>query len=220
MKWLLGTYTGRFNRRHKLFGHLFSGRYKALVVEGSGNGYLRTVCDYVHLNPVRAHLLAEEPTLLAYPWSSYGGYLLAPEKRPVWLDVWRLFGEMGISQDTAAGRKQFELQMEDRRRQDSRTDWKAVRRGWCLGGDAFRQELLAQMGGQWGENHYGEDRAESAEAEAARIVREELARARWTEADLGERPKGDAVKMVMATRLRQETTVTLKWISERLAMGA
>ena len=57
MKWLLGTYTGRFNRRHKLFGHLFSGRYKALIVDGSGNGYLKTVCDYVHLNPARAKLL-------------------------------------------------------------------------------------------------------------------------------------------------------------------
>src|SRR6516164_141086 len=53
MKWLLGTYTGRFNRRHKLFGHLFSGRYKALFVDGSGTGYLATVCDYVNLNPVR-----------------------------------------------------------------------------------------------------------------------------------------------------------------------
>src|SRR3989304_5774214 len=42
MKWFLGTYTARFNRRHKVFGHLFSGRYKALVVGGSGNGYLRT----------------------------------------------------------------------------------------------------------------------------------------------------------------------------------
>ncbi len=36
MKWFLGAYTGRFNRRHKLFGHLFSGRYKALIVDGSG----------------------------------------------------------------------------------------------------------------------------------------------------------------------------------------
>src|SRR6186713_3056455 len=54
MKWFLGTYTARFNRRHKLFGHLFSGRYKALIVDGSGNGYLCAVCDYVHLNPVRA----------------------------------------------------------------------------------------------------------------------------------------------------------------------
>ena len=33
MKWFLGTYTSRFNRRHKLFGHLFSGRYKSRVVE-------------------------------------------------------------------------------------------------------------------------------------------------------------------------------------------
>ncbi len=41
----------------KLCGHLFAGRYIALVVEGSGNGYLRTVCDYVHRNPVRAGLL-------------------------------------------------------------------------------------------------------------------------------------------------------------------
>src|SRR5688572_30567837 len=48
MKWFLGTYIGRFNRRHKLFGHLFSGRYKSLLVDGSGNGYLKTVCDYVH----------------------------------------------------------------------------------------------------------------------------------------------------------------------------
>ena len=58
MKWFLGTYTGRFNRRHKRFGHLFSGSYKALVVDGSGSGYLRSVCDYVHLNPARAKRLA------------------------------------------------------------------------------------------------------------------------------------------------------------------
>ena len=38
MKWFLGTYTSRFNRRHKLFGHLFSGRYKALIVDGEGGG--------------------------------------------------------------------------------------------------------------------------------------------------------------------------------------
>src|SRR5882762_9212306 len=57
MKWLLGTYTSRFNRRHEEFGHLFSGRYKALIVDGSGDGYLKTVCDYVRLNPVRAKLL-------------------------------------------------------------------------------------------------------------------------------------------------------------------
>ena len=67
-KWFLGVYTSRFNRKHKLFGHLFSGRYKALIVDGSGSGYLRTVCDYVHLNPVRAKLLGKQDKLRAYPW--------------------------------------------------------------------------------------------------------------------------------------------------------
>src|SRR6185503_4260780 len=106
MKWLLGTYTSRFNRRHKVFGHLFSGRYKALVVDGSGNGYLKTVGDYVHLNPVRARLLSPEQPLECYCWSSYPFYL-DPLKRPCWLRVDRLLGEWGIPNDSAAGRQQF-----------------------------------------------------------------------------------------------------------------
>src|ERR1035441_9852971 len=87
LKWLLGVYTKRFNIRHKLCGHLFAGRYKALVVEGSGNGYLRTVCDYVHLNPVRARLLPPEAALESFAWSSYGEYLKPASQRPGWLRV-------------------------------------------------------------------------------------------------------------------------------------
>lgn len=75
MKWFLGTYTARFNRRHQLFGHLFSGRYKALVIDGESPGYLRTVCEYVHLNPVRARLVRPEVPLRWYRWSSYPVYL-------------------------------------------------------------------------------------------------------------------------------------------------
>ena len=48
MKWFLRTQPSLFSRRHKLFGHLFSGRYESLIVEGSGSGYLKSVCDYVH----------------------------------------------------------------------------------------------------------------------------------------------------------------------------
>jgi REP element-mobilizing transposase RayT len=80
MKWLLGTYTLRFNHQHRLFGHLFSGRYKALPVDGSGSGYLKTVCDYVHLNPARAKLVAAKAKLSAFRWSSY------PEEKPVGLE--------------------------------------------------------------------------------------------------------------------------------------
>jgi len=101
MKWLLGTYTSRFKRRHREFGHLVSGRYKALIVDGSGNGYLKTVCDYVHLNPVRAGLLEPSQPLEAFGWSSYGEYLKTPGKRFCWVRVDRLLREWGIPKDTA-----------------------------------------------------------------------------------------------------------------------
>ena len=67
--------------------------------------------------------------------------------------------------------------------------------------------------------HYGEERAETAEALAERIIAEELKRGRWQEADLKTRPKGDPVKLALAARLRAETTMTVGWIAERLAMG-
>jgi hypothetical protein len=49
---------------------VFSGRYKSLIVDGSGNGYLKSVCDYVHLNPVRAKLLRPKDSMESYTWSS------------------------------------------------------------------------------------------------------------------------------------------------------
>jgi putative transposase len=108
MAWLQSTYTIRLNHRHKLFGHVFSGRYKSLLVDGSGTGYLKSACDYVHLNPVRAGLLKPEDRLMAYPWSSFGFYLAARQHRPGWLRVDRLLGEHGIQQDTALARQEFE----------------------------------------------------------------------------------------------------------------
>ena len=222
MKWLLGTYTGRFNRRHKLCGHLFSGRYKSLVVDGSGSGYLKTVCDYVHLNPVRAKLIGPEQKLAAYRWSSYPAYLGPARRRPQWQRVDRLLGEHRVPKDSAAGRRHFAEAMEGRRRSESgqAKEFKAVRRGWYLGDKTFRQELLGQMRERRGANHYGEECRESAEAKAERIVAEELRGRGWSEAELGERAKGDPGKVAVAARLRRETTMTLKWVAQRLAMGS
>jgi putative transposase len=220
MKWLLGTYTGRFNRRHKLVGHLFSGRYKSLIVDGSGGGYLKTVCDYVHLNPARANLLGSEAVLGSYRWSSYRWYAGAPGKRPDWLRVDRLLGEMGIPKDSKAGRKYFQGLMEERRRHENFRSYKPVRRGWCLGEQRFRKELLAQMAERVGESHYGVERQETGEEKAEGIVGEELRRRRWAERDLERRRKGDPEKVRIATRLRRESIMTLKWIARRLHMGS
>jgi hypothetical protein len=59
---------------------MFSGRCKSLMVDGSGTGYLKTVCDYVHLNPARAGLVTPAQKLTAYRWSSYPACLL-PARR-------------------------------------------------------------------------------------------------------------------------------------------
>ena len=70
-----------------------------------------------------------------------------------------------------------------------------------------------------GAEHCGEERAETAEALAELIIAEELKRWRWQEADLKTRTEGDPVKVTLAARLRAETTMTVGWIAERLAMG-
>jgi len=218
MKWLSGVYTKRFNIRHKLCGHLLAGRYKALIVDGSGNGYLRTVCDYVHLNPVRANLIKAEQAIESFRWSSYGQYLTG--HRPSWLRVDRLLGEKGIPKDSESGRKQFALQMERRRSEESASDYEEIRRGWFLGSEEFRQELLAAAGERVGPSHYGSDRHETGVQKADRIVKEETERLGWHENELQTRRKGDKDKVMLARRLRQETTMSLKWIAQRLQMGS
>ena len=52
MRQINGIYTQRFNRRHERLGHLFQGRFKAILVDGEN--YLLELCRYVVLNPVRA----------------------------------------------------------------------------------------------------------------------------------------------------------------------
>ncbi len=219
MKWFLGTYTSRFNRRHKLFGHLFSGRYKSLIVDGSGDGYLRTVCDYVHLNPVRAKLLKPEEPLQSYRWSSYPEYLKRAGQRVAWLRVDRVLGEMGIRKEDAAGRQHYAQAMEERRGKDQPGEWKGVRRGWFLGGGQLKEAVLERMGAGIGSHHGGEEKQETDERKAERLVQEETHKRRWTEQDLGRRRKTDAAQVKMAARLRAETVMTLDWIAGRLQMG-
>jgi putative transposase len=220
MKWLLGVYTKRFNIRHKECGHLFAGRYKALHVEGSGDGYLRTVGDYVHLNPARAGLLRAAQPLETFAWSSYGDYLRPARRRPVWLRVDRLLGEKGIPKDSAAGRREFARQTETRRREDLTGEFRPVERGWWLGSEEFRQELVALPEGRLKATHYGAERREAQEAKALRLLREEMGRLGWNKGSLVRAGKGDERKVRLAVRLREETTMSLKWIAQHLEMGS
>ena len=130
-----------------------------------------------------------------------------------------MFGEWAVPLDSAAGRREFAAQMEARRQGQQDPQFKRVRRGWCLGGQQFRKELLSQMSQRRGQWHYGEEFRESAQARAEEIIRQELERQGWADGDLRMRRKADAFKVRLAGQLRALTTVTMKWIAERLCMG-
>src|SRR5688572_27228840 len=78
-----------------------------------------------------------------------------------WLRVDRLLGEHGIPQDSAAGRRHLEGEMEQRRAAEESADHPPIRRGWCFGNEAFRKELLTQIAERMGSEHYREERRES-----------------------------------------------------------
>ena len=70
MRHLNGVYTQSFNRRHRRVGHVFQGRYKAILVEK--DHYLLELSRYVVLNPVRAGMVND---VGEWPWSSYPAML-------------------------------------------------------------------------------------------------------------------------------------------------
>src|ERR1035437_7775077 len=181
--------------------------------------YLRTVCDYVHLNPVRAKLLRAEQSLRDYVWSSWPEYLKPPAQRPCWLRVNRLLGELHTPKDSPAGLEELENHLEQRLAQEEGDELSSIRRGWCPGGETFRQELLAQASTRAGENHHAQTRRETAEEKVRRILQEELDKLGWTAKDLEARSKRDICKVRLARRLWTETSVTWKWISAELYLG-
>jgi putative transposase len=85
MRHVNGVYTLRYNRRHGKVGHLFQGRFKAVLVDQES--YFLEVCRYVDLNPVRARAVRQP---LQWPWSSYRAHVgRAPGL--AWLDSRALY---------------------------------------------------------------------------------------------------------------------------------
>jgi len=91
-------YTNYFNAKTKRVGHLFQGRYRAILVEK--DAYALELSRYIHLNPVRAHIV-KEPS--QYPWSSYLAYVEG-ERRWGWLERKFILGQLS-SNERGARRK-------------------------------------------------------------------------------------------------------------------
>ena len=92
MRSLLTGYAGAFNRRHRRHGHLFQNRYKSIVVEEEP--YLLELVRYIHLNPLRAHVLPDLRALDRYPYTGHA-VLLGRRGYP-WQDTASVLGRFAI----------------------------------------------------------------------------------------------------------------------------
>jgi len=98
MRHINGAYTAYFNTRRQRDGHLFQGRYKAIVVDV--DEYAGELSRYIHLNPVRADMV-EVPE--EYQWSSYQ-YYIGLRKKPQWLKTDFILEYFGKKVSTAQKR--------------------------------------------------------------------------------------------------------------------
>ena len=141
MRHVNGVYTQSFNRRHTKVGHVFQGRFKAILVDR--DAYLLEVCRYVDLNPVRARL-TDDPT--AWRWSSCRMHL-GMDESPAWLDsavllAYLIGRDVRSVQDLQAARQLYAESVAAGR--DTPLWEQALRQQIYLGDDAFVTRMQAR----------------------------------------------------------------------------
>ncbi|MBL8326721.1 MAG: transposase [Rubrivivax sp.] len=139
-----GVYTQQFNRRHGLVGHLFQGRFKAILVDR--DAYLLALCRYVERNPVAAGIAAEPAQ---WAWSSCRAHA-GLEATPPWLDTDGLHGYLlGSPVTTARQRQQACRRYAALVSQADKADagfWQDGLRGQIyLGDESFAERMQAQV---------------------------------------------------------------------------
>jgi REP element-mobilizing transposase RayT len=219
MQWLQSTFANRFNKLRGERGHLFQGRYKALLVEEGEP--LAQVCHYIHLNPVRAGL-TEVGRLRDYRHSSYW-YLWQPKTRPACFQPQYTLQVVGGLTDTPAGWKSYADYLAWQAEEGPVGKSKAyvnLSKGWVLGTADYKATLRA-------------DHALAAEARAwTQEGALELRQAQWEErlqqglAAVGktleqarQEPKSAAWKLAVAAWMKACTQANNGWLSARLHLG-
>jgi REP element-mobilizing transposase RayT len=135
MRQLNGVYTQRFNQAHNRVGHVFQGRYKAILVQKEA--YLLELSRYVVLNPVRAQMVR---TARDWAWSNYRA-TAGMDRAPEWLDTeWILAAFAGHLLDAQSAYRRF---VADGKNQPS--PWEDLKNQIYLGSEAFVNEMQGRI---------------------------------------------------------------------------
>jgi REP element-mobilizing transposase RayT len=133
LRYLNGVYTQTFNRRHRRVGHLFQGRYKAILVDKES--YLLELSRYVNLNPWR---LKRSQDPFAYRWSSLAAYT-GRRTVPKWLTVTEVLSHFGPKEKT--GYKEFII---DGMKFGFDRPWEKMKGQVVIGSEKFVEEIAKE----------------------------------------------------------------------------
>ncbi|MDX2425859.1 MAG: transposase [Cycloclasticus sp.] len=135
MRQLNGVFTQKSNRRHGRVGHVFQGRYKAILVQK--DAHLLELTRYVVLNPIRAGVVSD---LLDWRWSSYLA-MVNETPCPQWLEIDWVLAHFGKPRETAVlNYKNFV-----REGVGLPPVWNALKRQVFLGDDMFIDKAMGEM---------------------------------------------------------------------------
>jgi len=231
MKWLLGVFSQNWNRRRDRRGHVFQGRYKAVVVNGEerDGSYFKIVADYIHLNPVRAGWVGglTNRRLQSWQWSSFPAY--GGGHVPDWLEIGRVLRAFQLADDRR-GANAYEGYLEARAKDlaTAVTDdsLKELRRGWYLGEPSFGEKILTLLaadlrpkrknGSLRGDEAHAHDQSEAEKIALAGLAALGLPD---NPSSLSGRGQWVAEKAVVAALIRKRTGVLNHWVATRLGMG-
>lgn len=213
----------RVNRFRAQEGRPFQGRFKSLVIEDATS--YRRVCDYIHLNPVRARAV-EPAEVAAYQRSSLWRY--SQKAAPGWLNGAWLLQACALRPGRAGWRAyatRLAVLAGDKESMEQLSA-KQLSRGWCIGSKEFKKTLQVSMREQiaeWQERRFAGLDVEVRKAEQAAMWEEGLhAFANAAGVDLAALPpkKSAAEKVLLAAAMKRATSVSNGWLAERLGMGA
>ena len=135
MRQLNGVYTQRFNQTHARVGHVFQGRYKAILVQKEA--YLRELSRYVVLNPVRARMVRKAGD---WPWSNYRA-TTGRTPAPDWLETdWILASFAESRQDAQSAYRRFVAEGKNQP-----PPWEALKNQIFLGSETFVEAMQRQV---------------------------------------------------------------------------
>lgn len=217
MHWLESTFAARLLRFHGQHGHVFQGRYKSPLIQD--DAHLARVCDYIHLNPVRASVVTAE-RLGEFGSSSLSAWLAGAV--PTWLEPAVVLEAAGCANQSNPWRG-YAAHLIAIAKGDPKND-RMVRgtfsREWAIGTAAWRKALAREhahlaLAPELSQSEVRELQSEWWE-QALELALKEIDR---SPAELASAPKSAPWERALAHTLRDAVAPPYRWLAEKLCMG-